>query len=73
MPPKRSGKRRAARVQQEDRVLTPDLQIKLLRNIDFSALFTVQVPVRTPVLNRFMLYHVLLSTCGHTVCASMTS
>jgi len=42
MPPKRSGKRRAARAQQEERVPTPDLQIKLLRNIDFSALFTVQ-------------------------------
>lgn len=40
MPPKRN-KRRAARVQQEERMLTPDLQIKLLRNIDFSALFTV--------------------------------
>ena len=46
MPPKRSGKRRAARIQQEDRVLTPDLQIKLLRNIDFSALFTVQGSVQ---------------------------
>ncbi len=46
MPPKRSGKRRAARVQEVERVATPDLQIKLLRNVDFSALFTVRAACR---------------------------
>ena len=44
MPPRRA-KRKARVVQQEERIPTPDLQIKLQRNVDFSTLCSVSATI----------------------------
>ncbi len=47
MPPRRA-KRKARVIQQEERIPTPDLQIKLQRTVDFSTLCSVSAPMVKP-------------------------